>query len=180
MCNYSDPFGLEPCTAAQLDAGWTNIRGQDGKPECESPTQLPAVTSNAQADDGSQYCALAQRMNVTVFSGLDARVALMYGFDVAGGVYASPSEFGTYSRFALLFGLEGSAGWEFGGNVGGLKGLSFGVNGATSNASVGASLGILPSPSATGVGGLGGSPIPLTGSLELAYTHTRALGSCPQ
>jgi hypothetical protein len=74
--NYSDPFGLDPCTAEQTENGWSDVTSDDGGAECQSGQSLPAVTITADASTGSCIGAAAGMAGSVA---LDVGLALSYG-----------------------------------------------------------------------------------------------------
>lgn len=55
--NYSDPFGLAPCTTAQTAHGWGDITTSEGAQECQSGAGAKPIVVTAEA--ASQWDALA-------------------------------------------------------------------------------------------------------------------------
>jgi RHS repeat-associated protein len=46
--NFSDPFGLEPCSTAQSEHGWKDVTTSDGAKECQSNKDTKPIVITAE------------------------------------------------------------------------------------------------------------------------------------
>jgi hypothetical protein len=180
--NYSDPFGLYADRQGEgssddenLDAGDPCKKNPDSQ-ACKDHQQIQEMIRQA----AQSYCNAARDYGGTVFAGASAEVALLWGLGLAGGVYATSTEFGTYIRVSLFAGFDGSIGGEGGGSVGGFSGVSIGVAGSAGSGTWGWGGGVSVGKTSATATATKAVSVPLAVVGSISYTHTTPMGACPE